>query len=88
MPETNLRLALLRALAARGTAHPYQRPVIEGYSQDDVDAELGELRRGGYVLGWDIPPMSIDAPSHWAPSVLTEKGRQLLSDLEMQQGGA
>lgn len=83
--ESDRRLAVLSALAERGLASGYARPDVAGFSRDDVDSVVDELRRGGYVEAAWIRGSFGDNPDHWGPSVLTEKGRQLLAELEQER---
>ena len=81
--DKTLRLALLRALAARGTkASGYSRPDVEGYSRDAIDAAVDELRRGRYLEAAYVDQAFGSNPAYWAPSILTDSGRKLLAQLE------
>lgn len=80
-----LRLAVLRTLAARGTKPSgYARPEIEGYSRDEIDAAVDDLRRGRYLEAAHVDRALGDNPAYWAPSILTAAGRQLLEQLSGQ----
>lgn len=79
--DVAVRLAVLEALARRGTDHEYERPLILEYSHAEIDFAVAELRLGGYVQARLIPRHSGGHPEHWAPSVLTAKGRHLLKGI-------
>lgn len=76
--DAAVRLAVLEVLARRGADHEYERPVILEYSLAEIDFAVAELHLGGYVQARSIPQHSGGDPEHWAPSVLTAKGRHLL----------
>ena len=90
-PKKVIALLVLRAVGARAAGAGFERPAIEGYSHEQIDAAVDELRRGGYLIAADIPHPFGTAPRdqarpHWAPSELTVPGRHLLEELEKTAG--
>ncbi len=83
--DKTIQLAVLRSLAARGEQPGYSRPEIEGCSRDEVDRTVDELRRAGALKAALSRAAFGDNPEHWAPSVLTARGRNLLQDLERRE---
>jgi hypothetical protein len=74
--------AVLAALGSRPVGHRYQRPELSGYSREQIDAAVEELRDGGYVVAAHVPQTPEGTPAHTAPSILTDKGKRLLNDLQ------
>ena len=62
-----LMLDALRLLAARGPGHGFARLEIPGYSREQIDLVVDELRDRGYVLAAEVPATYGDNPRHWAP---------------------
>jgi hypothetical protein len=86
-----LMLDALRVLAARGPGHGFARLEIPGYSREEIDRVVDELRDNGYVQAAEAPGGLGENSRQWAPSVLTDRGMQklkALSDKEQTKGGA
>ena len=77
-----LRLAILRDLAGRGAQSGYARPDVTGYERDDIDTAVDDLRRRYYLEAAYVDAAFGPNPGYWAPSVLTARGRQLLTEME------
>jgi hypothetical protein len=74
-------LSVLRAVGARRAGAGYERVIADGFSRDQLDAAVDELRRGGYLEAALIPHAFGGDVDAWHPSVLTERGRHLLEEL-------
>ena len=72
---------VLDALASHPAGAGFERPTVPGVSREQVDAAVDELRRGGY-----LEAAFGDNPAYWAPSVLTDRGRELLRNLQPRSG--
>ena len=77
-----LLLAVLQSIAGRGPDPGYSRPHVEGYSQDEIDTAVAQLQRRGYVEAAYIQRPIAESGYYWAPSVITDQGRQWLESLK------
>lgn len=73
---------VLEVVAARPAGFGYERPKVEGLSEGEVDRAAAELGRLGLVNGATVPSGLGPHVEHFAPSVLTAKGREFLSELK------
>jgi hypothetical protein len=76
-----LMLDALRVLAARERGHGFARLEIPGYSREQIDLIVDELRDRGFVQAAEVPGGIGENRRQWAPSVLTDRGRQKLKAL-------
>ena len=76
-----LMLDALRALAARDRGHGFERLEIPGYSREQIDLIVNELRDRGFVQAAESPGAIGENRRQWAPSVLTDRGRKKLKSL-------
>ena len=77
-----LLLAVLQSIAERGPDPGYSRPELDGYTRDEIDTAVAQLHRRGYVEAAYIQRPIAESSYYWAPSVITDQGRQWLESLK------